>query len=83
ACGQCPAVLNRPHTLEGWLVWDLAQRLSGQLRAVPGAVIGLDMAAALAMAEALGIDRRAAAEFLPAIEAMMVRAINAQIAAEG
>ncbi|WP_211276798.1 DUF7697 family protein [Erythrobacter tepidarius] len=50
---------------------------------MPGAVIGLDMAAALAMAEALGIDRRAAAEFLPAIEAMMVRAINAQIAAEG
>ena len=29
-----------------------------------------------------GIDARAAAEFLPAIEAMMVRGINAQMAAE-
>ncbi|MEX6725935.1 MULTISPECIES: DUF7697 family protein [Sphingomonadales] len=49
---------------------------------MPGAVLGLDLAAALAMAEALGIDARAAAEFLPAIEAMMVRGINAQMAAE-
>jgi hypothetical protein len=49
---------------------------------VPGAVLGLDLAAALAMAEALGIDARAAAEFLPTIEAMMVRGINAQMRSE-
>jgi hypothetical protein len=36
-CPDCPARLNRPQTLEGWQVWDLAQRLGGQLRVIPGA----------------------------------------------
>jgi hypothetical protein len=40
------------------------------------------MAAAFAMADALGVDRLACAELLPEIEAMMVRGINAQIRAE-
>jgi len=39
-------------------------------------VLGWDMTAALAMAEALGVDRRAAVELLPVIEAVMVRKIN-------
>ena len=81
-CGECPAVLNRPLTIEGWQVWDLAQRLTGQLRAVPGAILGLDMTAALAMADALGIDTLACAELLPEVEGMMVRGLNAQIRAE-
>jgi hypothetical protein len=51
-------------------------RLGGQIRAVPGVVLGWDMAAALAMAGALGIDARAAAELLPIIEAVMVRRLN-------
>jgi hypothetical protein len=63
-------------------VWDLAGRLSGQLRAIPGAVLGLDMAAALALAEALGINTLVCAELLPEIEGMMVRGLNAQIRAE-
>jgi hypothetical protein len=63
-------------------VWDLAQRLTGQLRVVPGAVLGLDMTAALAMAQALGVDTLVAAELLPEIEAMMVRGLNARIGAE-
>jgi thioesterase domain-containing protein len=46
---------------------------------VPGVVLGWDMGAALAMGEALGIDRRAAAEFLPVIEAVMVRKLNEQM----
>ncbi len=79
---ECPAVLNRPLTIEGWQVWDLAQRLTGQLRAVPGAILGLDMTAALAMADALGIDTLACAELLPEVEGMMVRGLNAQIRAE-
>ena len=37
------------------------------------------MSAALAMADALGVPARAAAELLPAIEAVMVRKLNAQI----
>ena len=40
---------------------------------IPGAVIGWDMGAALALAAALGIAPLAAAELLPEIEAVMVR----------
>lgn len=65
--------------MEGWQVWDLAGRLGGQIRAVPGVVLGWDMSAALTMAEALGVDRRAAAEFLPVIESVMVRKLNEQM----
>ncbi|WP_333834991.1 DUF7697 family protein [Rubrimonas sp.] len=72
-----------PLTHEGWQVWDLAQRLGGQLRAIPGAVLGWDMNAALAMAQALGVPARAAAELLPVIEAVMVRKLNQQIASGG
>jgi hypothetical protein len=42
-------------------------------------VLGLDMGAALAMAQALGIDTLVAAELLPAIEAVMVRKLNEQL----
>jgi hypothetical protein len=49
---------------------------------VPGAVLGLDLTAALATAQALGIDTLVAAELLPEIEAMMVRGLNARIGAE-
>ena len=44
-----------------------------------GAVIGWDMGAALAMAQALGIDALTAAELLPEIEAVMVRKLNEQM----
>lgn len=47
---------------------------------IPGAVLGWDMGAALAMAGALGIDALIAAELLPEIEAAMVRKLNEQIA---
>ena len=57
-------------------------RLTGQLRVIPGAVLGLDMNAALAVAEALGLDTLICAELLPDIEAMMVRGLNAQMKAE-
>lgn len=52
------------------------QRLGGQVRVGEGAVLGWDMTAALALAEALGVDRRLAAEWLPGVEAEMVRAVN-------
>ncbi|QRI64519.1 hypothetical protein JQ506_05830 [Shinella sp. PSBB067] len=45
-------------------------------------VIGWDITAALAMARALGIDPLVAAECLPGIEAVMVRKLNEQMAAE-
>tara|TARA_R110002072_G_scaffold61796_2_gene155159 strand:+ start:606 stop:770 length:165 start_codon:yes stop_codon:yes gene_type:complete len=42
-------------------------------------VLGWDMGAALTMAEALGVDPRAAAEFLPVIEAVMAKQLNGQM----
>ena len=54
-------------------------RLGGQLRVIPGAVLGWDMGAALAMANALGIEPLIVAELLPEIEAVMVRKLNEQI----
>jgi hypothetical protein len=74
--------LNRPKTEDGWQVWDLVGRLGGQLRVIPGAVLGWDMGAALALARALGIDTLIAAELLPEIEAVMVRKLNEQIASD-
>ena len=75
--------MNAPGTLEGWQVWDLAGRLGGQIRAVPGMVLGWDMGAALALAEALGVDRRAAVELLPVLEAVMVRELNRRMDGSG
>jgi hypothetical protein len=46
--------------------------------AMGGLVLGWDMNAALAMADALGIDPRAAVELLPVIEAVMVSKLNEQ-----
>ena len=46
---------------------------------IPGAVLGWDMSAALALAHALGIDTLITAELLPEIEAVMVRKLNEQI----
>ena len=50
--------------------------MGGQIRAIPDAVLGWDMTAALAMAPALGISSRAVVELLPVIEAVMVRKLN-------
>ena len=50
--------------------------MGGQIRAIPGAVLGWDMTAALAMAAAMGISLRAVVELLPVIEAVMVRKLN-------
>lgn len=61
-------------------MWDAAKRLAGQVRAIPGGVLGLDFTAALAIAEALGVPRLAAADWLPGIEAAAVAAMNARIA---
>ena len=64
--------MNKPETWEGTQVVTLAGMLGGQLR-VAETLIGFDMTAALAMARAMGICERATAEFLPVIEAVMVR----------
>ena len=58
---------------------DLVGRLGGQLRVLPGAVIGWDMSAALALGDALGVPPLAMAELLPVIEAVMVAKLNEQM----
>jgi len=58
----------------------------GQLRIAAGTdgtvVLGWDMTAALAMAQALGVAPLIAAECLPGIEAVMVRKFNEQTASD-
>jgi len=55
----------------------------GQLRVLPGAVIGWDLTAALALGDALGIPPLAMAELLPVIEAVMVARLNEQMMSGG
>jgi hypothetical protein len=59
-------------------------RCSGELRLAPNAsvVIGLDLAAAIALAAALGYDARSVAELLPAAEAGLVAALNERLASQ-
>jgi len=75
--------LHKPLTLEGWQLWDLVQRLGGQVRVAGGvsgrAVLGWDMAAALQLGAALGLSPLIIAELLPPIEAVMVRKTNQEI----
>lgn len=82
-CADCPRSLHKPLTLEGWQVWDLVQRLGGQIRVTGGmsggAVIGWDMAAALQLGAALALSPLIIAELLPPIEAVMVRKTNEEI----
>lgn len=58
-------------------------RSGGQLRIAPGAVIGIDLAAALRLGEALSHDLPALAELLPAGEAGLVKALNERIRSDG
>jgi hypothetical protein len=80
---ECPRSLHSPRTLEGWQVWDLVQRIGGQVRVAGGmsggGVIGWDMAAALQLGAALGLSPLIIAELLPPIEAVMVRKTNQEI----
>jgi hypothetical protein len=48
------------------------------MRVIPGAVVGIDMVAAFELARALGVEARLVAEWLPGIEAVMVRRMNEQ-----
>lgn len=46
------------------------------MRVTTGAVTGLDMGVALAMADALGVNPLVVAEWLPAIEGRLIKAIS-------
>ena len=53
AVRRVPGRLNAPETVEGAAVWDLALKLCGQLRVVPGAVLGWDLGAAMLLGQGL------------------------------
>ena len=46
---------------------------------LPGAVVGWDLTASLALGDALGVPPIAMAELLPVIEAVMVAKLNEQM----
>ena len=60
-------------------IWDIVDRLGGQMRIAGRSVTGWDMSAALHLGAALGVSVKALAEMLPPVEAVMVRKINQQI----
>jgi hypothetical protein len=62
-------------------VWDVVDRLGGQMRINGRSVTGWDMGAALHLGAALGVSAKALAELLPPVEAVMVRKINQQFEA--
>jgi hypothetical protein len=75
--------VNEPRTLEGWQVWDLVQRLGGQLRVASGlggmVAVGWDLGAALALARALGVPEQVAAEWLPLVERVVIGKLNERL----
>jgi hypothetical protein len=57
--------------------WELARLAKGQIRVAPmGGVLGFDLNAVFAMADALGFERAEVAVFFPFIEAGLVAACN-------
>ena len=52
------------------------------MRVAGKAVLGWDMSAAMALAQALGLNPMVVAEFLPELEAVMVRRVNEKIGAD-
>ena len=71
--------MNQPLTHDGWQVWDLVGRLGGQMRVAGKAVLGWEIAGALALSHALGLNVMVVAELLPELEAVMVRRLNENI----
>ena len=65
--------------MEGWEAWDIALKCAGQLRTAQFAIVGIDMNAALKIAETLGHETVCIAELLPSCESGMVSAINVKV----
>jgi hypothetical protein len=70
-------------TDEARQVWNLVLRCANQLRLVQGAVAGFDFTAILMMGRATGVNLTALAEWLPAIEARAVNAMNKRMKDQG
>ena len=79
---RCPYLEHEPRTEAGWQAWDVITRCASQLRIAPSAVsvLGIDMAAAMLLAEALGYDLPAVADLLQAAETGLANALNERLA---
>ena len=73
--------MNRLQTIKGEQVRDLLKKLTGQLRVSgAGLVFGLDLGAALLLADALGVNKFALVKRVAGAEAVIIRAMIEQIA---
>jgi hypothetical protein len=65
--------------VEGADSWDLLRRCANQLRIAGRSVVGIDLGAALALAQALGLSPLVTAEILTDAEPVVVTALNRAI----
>ena len=73
----CPYREHAAITLEEHQAWEVFTASLGQLRIVPsGQVLGVDMTAALRIAQARGFDEAMVSELLQAAEAGLIEAMN-------
>ena len=73
----CPYREHAPLALEEHQTWDVFTASLGQIRIVPsGQVLGIDMTAALRIAQVRGFDEGVISELLQAAEAGLIEAMN-------
>ncbi len=68
--------MNSPRTEEGWQALAVLDVCSSQVRAVQGAVLGMDFNAWISASQALYAEPAAMTHFFPAIEAGLTQALN-------
>jgi len=68
--------VNSPRTEEGWQALSVLDVCSSQVRAVQGAVLGMDFNAWMSASQALGADPAAMTHLFPAVEAGLTQALN-------
>ena len=70
-CEDCPFEVNTPESLEGFQAWDIAVRISPQIRS------SFPLSEALSLASALGYDMAVMGELLPALSTGITKALMA------
>ena len=74
---RCPFVEHRPRTVEGQQALAVVNMCASQVRVSGmGEIVGLDMPAVFAMADALGVDRAVMAMFMPDCEQGVMRGVK-------
>lgn len=68
--------MNSPQTEEGWQALAVLVVCSSQVRAVQGAVLGMDFNAWMSASQAMDAEPAAMTHLFPAIEAGLIQALN-------